>query len=182
MLAIKELLDSSRAAGQLILTGSSNFLRTPALSESLAGRIDLLTFWPLSVGELSAGADGVADRAFSGVDHLLGHDGATPPRSEYLDLVCRGGYREVQRLSPRSRRRWFERYVETVLRREVETAADLRRFDAPARRSCTDRRSTCVGFEGGRSPGGGPASRVPGHEGLVAAKPDLHGVICSGLA
>lgn len=130
MLAIKQLLDSSRAAGQLILTGSSNFLRTPALSESLAGRIDLLTLWPLSVGELSAGADGFADRAFSGVDHLLGHDGATPPRSEYLDLVCRGGYREVQRLSPRSRRRWFERYVETVLRREVETAADLRRFDA----------------------------------------------------
>ena len=119
MLAIKQLLDSSRAAGQLILTGSSNFLRTPALSESLAGRIDLLTLWPLSVGELSAGADGFADRAFSGVDHLLGHDGATPPRSEYLDLVCRGGYREVQRLSPRSRRRWFERYVETVLRREV---------------------------------------------------------------
>ena len=80
VLAIKQLLDSSRAAGQLILTGSSNFLRTPALSESLAGRIDLLTLWPLSVGELSAGADGFADRALSGVDHLLGHDGATPPR------------------------------------------------------------------------------------------------------
>ena len=57
MLAIKQLLDRNRAAGQLILTGSSNFLTTPVLSESLAGRIDLLTLWPLSMGELSAGGD-----------------------------------------------------------------------------------------------------------------------------
>jgi hypothetical protein len=36
----------------------------------------------------------------------------------------------VQRFDDRSRRRWFAQYLETVLRREVETAADLRRFDA----------------------------------------------------
>ena len=36
----------------------------------------------------------------------------------------------MQRFDDRSRRRWFAQYLETVLRREVETAADLRRFDA----------------------------------------------------
>jgi hypothetical protein len=130
VLAIKQRLDADRAAGQLILTGSSNFLTTPALSESLAGRIDLLTLWPLSMGELSSGSDGFVDRAFAGDDALVDHDGITPARATYLDLICRGGYPEVQRLPPRARRRWFDRYVETVLRREVETAADLRRFDA----------------------------------------------------
>lgn len=130
VLAIKQRLDADRSAGQFILTGSSNFLTTPALSESLAGRIDLLTLWPLSMGELSNGPDGFVDRAFTDEAALLGHQGGTPERAAYLELVCRGGYPEVQRLAPRARRRWFERYVETVLRREVETAADLRRFDA----------------------------------------------------
>ncbi|MGH9188341.1 MAG: ATP-binding protein [Acidimicrobiales bacterium] len=36
-------------------------------------------------------------------------------------------------MTDRARRRWFERYIETVLRREVETATDLRRFDALVR-------------------------------------------------
>lgn len=130
VLAIKQRLDADRSPGQLILTGSSNFLTTPALSESLAGRIDLLTLWPLSMGELSLGSDSFVDRAFSGERRLADHDGETPAREFYLELICRGGYPEVQRLAPRARRRWFERYVETVLRREVETAADLRRFDA----------------------------------------------------
>ncbi len=130
VLAIKQLLDADRSPGQLILTGSSNFLTTPRLSESLAGRIDLLTLWPLSMGELGSGSDSFVDRAFSGEAALVDHDGITPTRAAYLDLVCRGGYPEVQRLAPRARRRWFERYVETVLRREVETAADLRRFDS----------------------------------------------------
>ena len=100
------------------------------LSSSLAGRIDVVTLWPLSMGELSGGADGFADRAFDAPADLVHQRGATPSRRDYLELVCRGGYPEANRLSDRSRRRWFERYLETVLRREVESVADLRRFDA----------------------------------------------------
>lgn len=100
------------------------------ISESLAGRIDLVTLWPLAMGELTGGTDAFVDRAYDGAAGLLAHRGATPARREYLELVCRGGYPEVQRLGDRARRRWFERYLETVLRREVESAADLRRVDA----------------------------------------------------
>lgn len=130
VLALKQRLDSSQRRGQYILTGSTNFLTTPQLSESLAGRIDLVTLWPLAVGEVTRGSDDFVDRAFDNPEYLVKHDGALPTRSEYLETICRGGYPEVQGLVPRSRRRWAERYVETVLRREVETAADLRRFDA----------------------------------------------------
>jgi predicted AAA+ superfamily ATPase len=130
ILALKQRLDQSRAAGQYVLTGSTNFLTTPTISESLAGRIDLITLWPLSMGELTGGTDDFVDRSFEGASALVGHRASTPTRPEYLELICRGGYPEPQQLSDRARRRWFERYLETVLRREVETAADLRRFDA----------------------------------------------------
>ena len=51
ILAIKQRLDQSRSPGQYIVTGSTNFLTSPNLTESLAGRIDLITLWPLSMGE-----------------------------------------------------------------------------------------------------------------------------------
>lgn len=133
VLAVKQQLDRERSPGQYLLTGSSNFLTVPTITESLAGRIDLITLWPLAVGETTGGRDDFVDRAFGGTDVLLGHGGPTPERTEYLDLVCRGGYPEVQSMTGRARRRWFELYIETVLRREVETAADLRRFDALVR-------------------------------------------------
>ncbi|MGD9793603.1 MAG: ATP-binding protein [Acidimicrobiia bacterium] len=130
ILAMKQRLDRSRRPGQFLMTGSSNFLTTRAITESLAGRIDLITLWPLSMGELTNGDDDFVDRALLGFPKLLNHRGHTPSRSEYLELVCRGGYPEPSRLGERARMRWFERYLETVLRREVESAADLRRMDA----------------------------------------------------
>jgi len=130
ILALKQRLDRSQRAGQYILTGSTNFLTAPTISESLAGRIDIVTLWPLSVGELHGGDDAFVDRAFRGPGALLDHRGSAISRSEYLDILCRGGYPEPQRLADRPRHRWFERYLETVLRREVESASDLRRFDA----------------------------------------------------
>lgn len=130
LLAIKQRLDQSRLPGQYLLTGSTNFLMSPNLTESLAGRIDLITLWPLSMGERLDGRDDFVDRAYQSPSDLLKHQGLTPSRSEYLDYICQGGYPEVQSFDKNIRRRWFERYLETVLRREVETAADLRRFDA----------------------------------------------------
>ena len=130
VLAVKQRLDGSRVPGQYVLTGSTNFLTSPVISESLAGRIDLVTLWPFSIGEVVGGDDDFVDRAFDAGASLLLHRGSTPTRKDYLELLCRGGYPEAQSFGARSRRRWFERYIETVLRREVETAADLRRFDA----------------------------------------------------
>jgi uncharacterized protein len=130
VLSIKQRLDADNSRGQYILTGSTNFLTAPTISETLAGRIDLITLWPCSIGELTGGSDGLVDRAFEGVEALLAHLGDTPGRSDYFRYLTRGGYPEVQDMPDRTRSRWFERYLETVLRREVETATDLRRFDA----------------------------------------------------
>jgi len=127
---MKQRLDRSRSPGQYILTGSTNFLTTPAISESLAGRIDLITLWPLSMGELHQGQDDLIDRAFADHAGLTNHRGVTPTRDDYLQLLCRGGYPEPQAFNDRTRQRWFERYLETVLRREVESATDLRRLDS----------------------------------------------------
>lgn len=130
ILAVKSAVDVNNRPGQYLLTGSTNFLTVPAIAETLAGRTDIVTLWPLSQGELTSGRDDFVDRAFRDADALLTHLGPTPARSAYFDAVCLGGYPAVQGLDVRGRRRWFARYVQTVLQREIEVAADIRRADA----------------------------------------------------
>ncbi len=131
VLAIKAVVDRDPRPGRYLLTGSTNFLTIPTLSESLAGRVDIIPLLPLAEIERS-GADGTfIDRAFAGVEALTAHDGATPSRDEYLKRCVQGGYPGLPGAG-RSRQRWFSAYIDAVLAREVHDVADLRRADALA--------------------------------------------------
>ncbi len=68
--AIKLLVDRARrnkeaVAGRFLLTGSANVLLLPKLSESLAGRMEVLTLWPLSQAEIEGGKGDLLDRLFA---------------------------------------------------------------------------------------------------------------------
>ena len=65
LLAIKKSIDEDQRPGRFLLTGSANVLLVPRLSESLAGRIELVTLWPLSQGELSGRVERFIDTAFA---------------------------------------------------------------------------------------------------------------------
>jgi len=49
---VKTLLNRDGAPGQFLLPGSTRYGRTPAVAQTLTGRVDLLPVWPLSQGEL----------------------------------------------------------------------------------------------------------------------------------
>jgi predicted AAA+ superfamily ATPase len=129
VLAVKAAVDRDPIPGRFLLTGSTRFLTVPSLSESLAGRARIIDLWPFSQGELI----GVRERF---LDRLLGEPevlrAGTPPadRSDVLDRLCRGGFPEVQRMSTaRSRRAWFDGYVQTVTSRDVAAVAKVRQLD-----------------------------------------------------
>ena len=63
--AIKMAIDRNRLPGRFLLTGSANVLLLPKLSESLAGRMELLTLWPFSQGEINGVKEGFVDTLFS---------------------------------------------------------------------------------------------------------------------
>src|SRR3972149_7024510 len=48
LLAIKAEVDRNRQPGRFLLTGSATILILPRLSDALAGRMEILTLWPLS--------------------------------------------------------------------------------------------------------------------------------------
>ena len=122
--AIKMEVDRDRRPGRFLLTGSANVLLLPRLSESLAGRMEIMTLWPLSQGEIEGVKEGFVDAVFSGDPLPIGDDpGGTPNLHERL---LRGGYPEVlSRRSESRRRAWFDSHITTILQRDVRDLSNI---------------------------------------------------------
>lgn len=122
--AIKAEVDRDRRPGRFLLTGSANVLLLPRLSESLAGRMEILTLWPLSQGEIEDVEEGFVDAAFSEepTSFQQGSEG-TP---NLFERMLRGGYPEaLGRGSEARRRAWFGSYVTTILQRDVRDLSNI---------------------------------------------------------
>jgi uncharacterized protein len=131
VLAVKAAVDRDQRPGQFLLTGSSNFLTVPTISETLAGRTDIVELWPFAQSELVDVSATFVDRVLvEGIDALLSNEDEPMARADYLETICRGGYPEVQGMGTRARRRWFTAYLRTVLDREIEYTRDVRDRDA----------------------------------------------------
>jgi hypothetical protein len=125
--AIKAAVDRNRAPGRFLLTGSADIMMLPRLSESLAGRMEIMTLWPFSQGELRGLPGHFVDTLFDGSIGVAGRVAEPVPRDpEVWGRILMGGYPEVvARTSEARRRAWFVAYVTTVLRREIRDIANI---------------------------------------------------------
>ena len=124
-LAIKAAVDRQRQPGRFLLTGSANVLLLPGIADSLAGRMEVLSLWPLSSAEIadSAGLNR-ADALFRGDWSGL----MVPPceRAALIERLLAGGFPEaVSRTSARRRDAWFDSYVQAILQRDVRELANI---------------------------------------------------------
>ncbi len=120
-IAIKASVDRNRQPGRFLLTGSANIWLIPRLSESLAGRMDILTLWSLSQGEIEGTQEHFIDRAFS--DDPLSIKRISVDRADVAKRLLAGGYPEAHPLPPVRRARWFASYVTAILQRDVRELA-----------------------------------------------------------
>jgi predicted AAA+ superfamily ATPase len=122
--AIKYHVDRDRRPGSFVLTGSANVMLLPNLSDTLAGRMEILTLWPLSQGELGGMREGFIDAAFDVAPPVLGPSRMT--QQELMARIIEGGFPEVAgRASAARNRAWFEAYSSTVLQRHIRDLADI---------------------------------------------------------
>ncbi len=122
--AIKAAVDRDRRAGRFLLTGSADVFALPRVAESLAGRMRLLTLWPLAAAELAGSAGGLVDALFQ--TSPIDLDIPSTSRGDVIERAVRGGYPEVLRLPPEGREGWYESYVAAITLRDVRDLADLR--------------------------------------------------------
>ena len=122
--AIKAAVDRSREPGRYLLTGSANVLFVPRLAESLAGRMEILTLWPFSQGELALRRETFLDAVFAA--RLPLPERSELPPARLYDMLLAGGYPPALRRPALERRHaWFGSYVTTILERDVRDLANV---------------------------------------------------------
>ena len=133
--AIKLEVDRRRVPGRFVLTGSTNVLLLPELSESLAGRLQIVRLHPLAQSELAAqSVPSAAPSARSFLGRLLGK-GFKVHNTERLgarltELVVAGGFPPaLQRPTPRRQATWYRDYVEALVQRDVRDMTRIRSLD-----------------------------------------------------
>ncbi len=132
LLPIKREVDRNRRPGRFLLTGSANVLFLPRLADTLAGRMEIHTLWPLSQGEIEGVREGFVDAVFSDTPPSVAPDGE--PEPGLLERTIRGGYPEaVREEAPASRQAWFGSYVTTILQREVREISNIEALTAMPR-------------------------------------------------
>jgi predicted AAA+ superfamily ATPase len=122
---IKRAVDRERRADRFLLTGSANLFFLPRVTESLAGRMEVLCLHPLTEAE--------KDRK-KGTFLRSMLDGALKPAivskmRETTPLVRRlisGGYPVPMSRSPARARRWHRQYIQALIDRDIRDVANIR--------------------------------------------------------
>lgn len=124
-LPIRVAVDSNRRPGMFILTGSANVLTLPHLADTLAGRMEVITLWPLSQGEIEGVEEDFITRVFADEMTLPSCDEIR--RENLLERILLGGYPPaLDRASADARDRWFESYRTTLLERDIRDLSMIR--------------------------------------------------------
>lgn len=125
--AIKLSVDRDRRPGRFLLTGSANLLAVPQVSDSLAGRMEILTLLPLMQAEIER-------RENRFLAYAMGQDWpnqriAYPASVDLVRRVLIGGYPEML-ARPASARRaaWAAAYLKALLERDVRDLGAIDRL------------------------------------------------------
>lgn len=121
---LKREVDRHPVPGRFLLTGSADVFMLPAVADSLAGRMEVLTLEPLSQAEVEGSPHAL-------IDALFGSAAWTPQQvpTDRTDLVRRlvaGGFPEaLGRTEPQRRDAWFRAYLSSLLQRDVRDYANI---------------------------------------------------------
>ena len=124
-LPIKAAVDRDRQPGRFLLTGSADVMLLPGIADSLAGRMEVLTLWPLSSAEVAGSATlNRADALFS--DDLFGLNLPPCDKDALMAQWLGGGFPDALARSNAPRRAaWFDAYVQAILQRDLRDLANI---------------------------------------------------------
>lgn len=123
--SIKLAVDRDRIPGHFILTGSVSVLHVRGITDSLAGRMDIIRLHPFSQSELEGTAPGFPDALFSS-EFDVWQDRSDSRETVIMDKVAGGGYPVALQRSGERRADWYRKYTEILLERDSRDIAAIR--------------------------------------------------------
>lgn len=130
---IKTLIDDDRKAGRWVFTGSQNFTLMRGVSESLAGRIAVLSLPPFSFAEqLGQGANSISINELLEESPLRCHGPAGAKTQRISTVILHGHYPEPATKPSIDISLWCSSYIATYIERDVRNLSqvgDLNQFE-----------------------------------------------------
>jgi predicted AAA+ superfamily ATPase len=122
-LAIKEQVDENRKPGQFLVTGSSNALMLPKLSDSLAGRMEVIHLFPLSTCETEGVPSTFLDKILNGAVPIAKN---TRIRETMIQKIVTGGFPEpLSRINNARRSAWYHQYITSIIPKDLKDLGKL---------------------------------------------------------
>jgi uncharacterized protein len=129
--AIKKVVDDDNRPGQYLLTGSANIQSLPGVTESLAGRMSRIRLRALTQGEMRGKDPQFLTHAFNqSFEAALSENDDRDDRDAILEMALRGGFPEAVRSEEKTRRKWHQDYIASLLERDLKDIANIKRQDA----------------------------------------------------
>lgn len=127
---IKAELNKGATPGRFVLAGSTRHDALPLQSQALTGRMERITIYPLSQGEIGGEIETFVSIALADPAALVTNQMSKTVRNDYIDRVCAGGFPlALQSTTERAQRSWFDNYVRLSLERDVLEFSNLRQKD-----------------------------------------------------
>jgi predicted AAA+ superfamily ATPase len=131
-LAIKHDVDLNRRPGRYVLTGSANPLLIPRIGDSLAGRVEIITLYPLSQGEFNNHVDSFIDTVWD-AESFSGYKIKPCSRQELYTKILTGGYPSAQNIDEEDQQAWFNNYITTIIQKDVLDLSGIEALNAMPR-------------------------------------------------
>ena len=125
---LKIAVDRNRKAGMFLLTGSSNVLMMPDLTDALVGRMETLRLHPFSQQEIEQNqSKPFLERLFSGDFPTCSTETLSTNLAQRIVL---GGYPQVLNLSSgRKRANWLKNYVVKIISKDILDLSKIRSIE-----------------------------------------------------
>lgn len=124
--AIKLSIDKNRQPGRFLLTGSANLLALPQIGDSLAGRMEVLTLFPLSLAEIQRRENQFIKYA---LDQSWPNQAICSEPSNVISRAITGGYPEMlTRPTFERRNAWAKSYIKAIVERDVKDISSIEKL------------------------------------------------------
>lgn len=117
----------TRANGQFLLTSSANIMALPELAHALVGRMQILTLFPLSIGETIGKQAGFIDALF---DKNLQFMQSPFEMIPLKTIISSATFPELTSNRDIDQAKWFESYLTTLLQRDIRNLAEIEKLSA----------------------------------------------------
>lgn len=126
--AIKTEVDRNRKPGRYLLTGSCHVLQLETISDSLAGRMNIVRLHPLAQCEVEQSKPNLLDALLNG---QLGICRYNEFESPYIERMSNGGYPVALELPHEYQKsKWYEDYSHSMIERDLQESTRLQRVSS----------------------------------------------------